>query len=246
MKRLLLAGAAFLGLVLSGSAARATPFDFTYTGSLVAFAIPTTDAYQILAFGAQGGNSVSFPNGTVGIGGHGAEIGGDFLLSAGEILEIAVGGDGGGGGGGSFVVGPGDTPLIIAGGGGAGDIAGITGIPGGEALLVRTVAASLAVPMATAVAALPSVVVAAVVDFSALVALVSPPGPPAVVGFQTSPAAESSVAVAVAPAVAAATAAVAAGFAAPSVLVPGAGAAPSTREQTRSSSPISRAATEKS
>jgi hypothetical protein len=28
----------------------------TYTGSLVDFTVPATDAYQILAFGAQGGN----------------------------------------------------------------------------------------------------------------------------------------------------------------------------------------------
>ena len=55
MKRLLLAGTAFLGLAASGSVARATPFVFTYTGSLVDFTVPTTDSYQILAFGAQGG-----------------------------------------------------------------------------------------------------------------------------------------------------------------------------------------------
>jgi hypothetical protein len=55
MKRLLLAGTAFLGLAASGPDARATPFDFTYSGSLVDFTVPTTDTYQILAFGAQGG-----------------------------------------------------------------------------------------------------------------------------------------------------------------------------------------------
>jgi PEP-CTERM motif len=125
MKRLLLAGAAFLGLAASGSVAHATPFDFTYSGSLVDFTIPTTGTYQILAFGAQGGSG-SFM-GVVGPGGQGAEIGGDFTLTAGESLQIAVGGagsnepgTGGGGGGGSFVVGPGNTPLVIAGGGGGG------------------------------------------------------------------------------------------------------------------------------
>jgi hypothetical protein len=64
---------------------------------------------RILAFGAQGGNG-----GRGGVGGLGAEIGGDFSLTAGEVLQIAVGGTGGsdsyeshdGGGGGSFVVGP--------------------------------------------------------------------------------------------------------------------------------------------
>ena len=129
MKRLLLAWTAFLGLAASGSGARATLFDFTYSGSLVNFTIPTTDTYQIVAFGAQGG-SASFSDlfgDFVGAGGRGAEIGGDFSLTAGEILQVAVGGAGSdmqgfgsAGGGGSFVVGPGNTPLVIAGGGGGG------------------------------------------------------------------------------------------------------------------------------
>lgn len=79
--------------------------------------MPTTDTYQILASGAQGGNLTSGGTG----GGLGAEIDGDFSLAAGEILQIAVGGLGmpgaeADGGGGSFVVGPGNTPLVIAGG----------------------------------------------------------------------------------------------------------------------------------
>jgi hypothetical protein len=123
MKRLLLAGTAFLALVASASGTRAVPFDFTYTGSLVTFTVPTTESYQILAFGAQGGDATlgSF----IGASGLGAEIGGNFILTAGEILQIAVGGaggDNGGGGGGSFVVGPGNTPLVIAGGGGGGGV----------------------------------------------------------------------------------------------------------------------------
>jgi hypothetical protein len=60
MKLVLLAGTAILGLAASGFVARAVPFDFTYTGSIVAFAVPTTDTYQILAFGAQGGTSSLF------------------------------------------------------------------------------------------------------------------------------------------------------------------------------------------
>jgi hypothetical protein len=138
MKVLLLAGTAFLGLAVAGSAARATPIDFTYTGSLVTFTVPTTDSYQILAFGAQGGNIALAGTG----GGLGAEIGGDFSLAAGEVLQIAVGGAGmpgggaGGGGGGSFVVGPGNTPLVIAGGGGGSGIIFFNGtpIPGGGGL----------------------------------------------------------------------------------------------------------------
>jgi hypothetical protein len=145
MKQLLLAGPALLTLVSSHPSAEAAPvvFDFTFTGSVVDFAVPTTDTYQILAFGAQGGDSAFG-----GTGGRGAEIGGDFSLTAGDALQIAVGGagmssnDGGGaGGGGTFVIGPGNAPLVIAGGGGGGGIfgpgggvpgqGGLTGPPGG-------------------------------------------------------------------------------------------------------------------
>jgi len=145
MRRLLLGATSFLAIATLDPAARATPIDFTFTGSLVTFTVPTTDNYQILAFGAQGGNSSLFG---IGAGGGGAEIGGDFTLTAGEMLQIAVGGAGGGlagdrggaGGGGSFVVGPGNTPLVIAGGGGGGGGAfgtpftgqgGLTGPDGG-------------------------------------------------------------------------------------------------------------------
>ena len=135
MKQLLLAGTALLAVIVSQSAARAVPFDFTYTGSLVTFTVPTTDTYQILAFGAQGGDSAFAPVG--GTGGRGAEIGGDFSLTAGETLQIAVGGAGmssndgdGAGGGGTFVIGPGTAPLVIAGGGGGGGISAPQGVPG--------------------------------------------------------------------------------------------------------------------
>jgi hypothetical protein len=138
----LLAGIAFLGFASSVSAAHAMPFDFTYSGGLVDFSVPATGDYQILAFGAQGGSATS--GSLIGVGGLGAQIGGDFRLTVGEILQIAVGGaggDNGGGGGGSFVVGPGNTPLVIAGGGGGGGLfssgmelsgqGGLTGPDGG-------------------------------------------------------------------------------------------------------------------
>jgi hypothetical protein len=152
MKPLFFGTAALLALVVPGSIARATPFDFTYTGSVVDFTVLATDSYQILAFGAQGGDYTTNGNVT-GPGGLGAEIGGDFNLTAGEVLQVAVGGAGmsgvgvGGGGGGSFVVGPGDTPLVIAAGGGGGGIllnpftgmttgdpgeGGLTGLNGGS------------------------------------------------------------------------------------------------------------------
>jgi hypothetical protein len=93
-----------------------------YTGSTVLWTVPETGTYDITAFGAQGGTS-----GLGASGGKGAEIGGDFSLTAGEQLSIAVGGvggsggggDGGGGGGGSFVTSSG-LKLVIAGGGGGG------------------------------------------------------------------------------------------------------------------------------
>ena len=99
MKLLLMAGTAFLGLAASGSAARAVPFDFTYTGSLVDFTVPATGSYQILALGGHGGSGfleeVPFVPLVIGPGGKGAEIGGNFILTAGEVLQIAVGGAGG-------------------------------------------------------------------------------------------------------------------------------------------------------
>jgi hypothetical protein len=103
VKQLLLAGTAFLAIMGSHRAVYADPivFDFTYTGNLVSFTVPTTDTYQILAFGAQGGSIANGP------GGRGAEIEGDFRLTAGEILQISVGGEAIGG-----------FPFIATGGGG--------------------------------------------------------------------------------------------------------------------------------
>ena len=118
-------------LALAGAATIASADQFTYNGSFQTFIVPTTGIYNILAFGAQGGTGAVFSS-SPQAGGLGAEIRGDFLLSAGQTLSIAVGGMGGsftpgfgasgGGGGGSFVVLQGSTatPLIIAGGGGGG------------------------------------------------------------------------------------------------------------------------------
>jgi hypothetical protein len=107
---------------------------YDYTGAIVqTVTITTTGTYDITAFGGQGGQGgVSF-NPIGGSGGLGAEIGGDFTLTQGEVLTIVVGGSGngdgngaGGGGGGSFVIetfdgtSAVDSPLVIAGGGGGG------------------------------------------------------------------------------------------------------------------------------
>jgi hypothetical protein len=139
MKRFLLAGALLLAVT---TAAHAQRFEFDYTGTLVTFTAPINGTYQIVAFGAQGGNAVGAS------GGRGAEIGGDFTLTQGETLQIAIGAAGsqqsgynGGGGGGTFVVGPDSAPLVIAGAGGGGgsvDIGlgsagpGLTGPDGGN------------------------------------------------------------------------------------------------------------------
>ncbi len=103
---------------------------FSCTGSVQTFTAPVAGSYHIVAYGAQGGIGIAGE-----YGGKGAEIGGDFLLTAGEVLNIYVGCQGAGGpnsgsgGGGSFVVGPGNTILAIAGGGGGGGSNGL-GDPG--------------------------------------------------------------------------------------------------------------------
>ena len=111
MKLALLAGISALALAASDPVASAAPIMFGFTGSIVDFTVPTTGTYDIVAAGAQGGS-----DSTGGLGGNGAIIGGDVMLTAGTVLEIAAGGMGGsvspsigggaGGGGGSFVAGP--------------------------------------------------------------------------------------------------------------------------------------------
>jgi hypothetical protein len=142
-----IAGTALLALVASEPAAHAQRVTFTYTGKIVTYKVRATGLYQITAYGAQGSENAGYlnppGNNVTSPGGLGAEIGGDFELDAGDVLQIAVGGVGtdNGGGGGSFVVGLGNTPLVIAGGGGAGGFSVInlmTGakvaVPGGGGL----------------------------------------------------------------------------------------------------------------
>ena len=89
------------------------------------FTVSKTGTYSIFAWGASGGSDMFGYRNT---GGLGAEIGGQFTLTAGEILTIFVGGVGnngffdGGGGGGSFVIGPSGDPFVVAGGGGGAGI----------------------------------------------------------------------------------------------------------------------------
>jgi hypothetical protein len=113
----------------------ATTTNFKYTGGIQVFTAPATGTYAIKAWGAEGGMNSSNPS---GVGGKGAEIGGDFTLTKGETLSIMVGGQGmgpfsagsnsgAGGGGGSFIYTPpapgpvaGYILLLAAGGGGGG------------------------------------------------------------------------------------------------------------------------------
>jgi hypothetical protein len=105
---------------------------FSYSGTLQTFTVSTTGTYDIVAEGAQGGFSDS-----ESVPGKGAEVGGEFQLTAGEMLSIVAGGQGqqanfsGGGSGGSFVY-PATAlgqPLLAAGGGGG---AGAIVAPGGD------------------------------------------------------------------------------------------------------------------
>lgn len=132
MRAFILAGTSVLTL-LAAPAINAAPIIFNYTGGFVTYTIPVAGTYDIVAYGAQGGISDTRGSGSYG----GAEIGGDVLLTLGEVLSIAVGGQGGnavvgssgggGGGGGSFVIAPGTVPLMIAGGGGGGSAFGGSG-----------------------------------------------------------------------------------------------------------------------
>src|SRR4051794_27567324 len=110
-------------LLLYPHMADALPVAFDFTGALQTYVVPTTGQYQITAFGAHGGSSFAG-------GGAGAEAQGTLTLTAGETLDVIVGGAGttgtfgAGGGGGSFVFVPATlTPLIVAGGGGGGGTA---------------------------------------------------------------------------------------------------------------------------
>ena len=107
---------------------------YTFTGSVKTFTATNGGTYLIKAYGGQGGSAYN------GIGGNGAEVEGDFTLTAGETLKIVVGGvggpgyghDGGGGGGGSFVVETNSSgaviqKLLVAGGGGGGGFVFLAG-----------------------------------------------------------------------------------------------------------------------
>ncbi len=70
-------------LVLAGSLPAST---ISYSGGPSQFTIPTTGIYQIIAYGAAGG-AVFF----AAAGGNGAEIGGNFALAGGGVLDLYMG-----------------------------------------------------------------------------------------------------------------------------------------------------------
>ena len=90
--------------------------------------VPVTGTYSIESIGAEGGNSIF----DFRVGGLGASITGEFVLTAGEVIKIVVGQtpsdnyvnvnqwQAGGGGGGSFVWRDAGTVLLNAAGGGGG------------------------------------------------------------------------------------------------------------------------------
>jgi hypothetical protein len=70
MKRLLLTSPSLLALMAAAPTASATTFFFS--GEIVDFTVLKTGTYQIIAFGAQGGDG-STSNGTGAVGGKGAK-----------------------------------------------------------------------------------------------------------------------------------------------------------------------------
>jgi hypothetical protein len=127
-KRIWLAGASLLAIVLGSGDANAVVFGGPGGGE---YTPPTTGYYDFTVAGAQGGPVAH-------VGGFGAIVGGELFLDAGDTLGLIVGGGGvvgepiagyaGSGGGGSFVFG--GSGLLFAAGGGGGENFGSFGHPG--------------------------------------------------------------------------------------------------------------------
>ena len=148
----------FAGFALAAIPMRADTITYSYTGGAQSFTAPRAGVYDILAYGASGGLGINTT------GGLGAEIGGDFTLSTGEVLTVDIGNGGsvggaanaGDGGGGTFVVAPGGTPLVVAGGGGGGGFQGTSGRAGARKHRAPAeIPVARAAPTAAAVAAAP-------------------------------------------------------------------------------------------
>lgn len=140
MMRTLACGVSALALLTltAPAAADTVPSTDTTPGSTT-FTAPVTGVYDILAFGAQGGagrDGRDFES-----GGLGAEVGGDFNLTAGEVLSVVIGGMGGGGAGLSAGGGGGSLNTAFA------NMIGQDGVQSGDGELdISLVSAGSAVP----------------------------------------------------------------------------------------------------
>jgi hypothetical protein len=129
-RALLLAGVSALAML--ACVAEANAETFVFTGAVQSFPVLVSGEYSLDVVGASGGTSAN------AVGGLGAEVSGDIVLTAGETLTLFVGGQGQngfGGGGGGFVF-LGTSVLAVAGGGGGasyrfGGGAGQAGTAGG-------------------------------------------------------------------------------------------------------------------
>ena len=129
-RAMLLAGVSALAMLACVAEAEAEKFMFT--GGEQSFPVLVSGEYSLDVLGASGGNGAE----VIAIGGLGAEVSGDIVLTAGETLTLFVGGQGqtgnrgggGGGGGGGFVF-LGTSVLAVAAGGGRGGYA-LGGGPG--------------------------------------------------------------------------------------------------------------------
>jgi cysteine-rich repeat protein len=105
--------------------------DLLYTGVVDTFVVPPCiTQVTIEAWGAQGGDNIALV--AMDLGGRGARMRGDFMVTPGEELSVIVGQQGidatdgndyngaGGGGGGSFVWRSASEELLVAAGGGGG------------------------------------------------------------------------------------------------------------------------------
>jgi trimeric autotransporter adhesin len=86
-RAMLLAGVSALAML--ACAAEADAETFLFTGAVQSFPVLVSGEYSLDVFGASGGSG-----GFQGVGGLGAEVSGDIVLTAGETLTLFVGGQG--------------------------------------------------------------------------------------------------------------------------------------------------------
>lgn len=115
--RNVLVGAAMIAALSNQAQAALITSTFNYSGAIESYTVAAgVNTLHIEVFGAEGGNDVG-SNVSAGLG---AFAQASFSVTAGQVFQILVGGQGtrNGGGGGSFVASLFNIPMIIAGGGG--------------------------------------------------------------------------------------------------------------------------------